>query len=287
MVGYILLMKKIFQLILGVLMLSSSLVAQEKLSQRFQDQVVIVTGASRGIGKGIAQLFANEGAKLVLVGRDEAALAHVTENLSKEGALAISVLGDVSKPEDVERIIQETLNHYGRIDVLCHNAGIYPHARLENMTLEQWQKVIDVNLTGTFLAVKACIPAMKAQGGGKIVITSSISGPQTALPGYSHYTASKGGVAGFIRTAAVELAKYKININAVEPGNIITEGFNELGQDHINNMVRAVPLGRLGTPEDVAHAMLFLASKEASYITGQSLIVDGGQTLPESHFSEY
>jgi len=268
-------------------MLSSSLVAQEKLSQRFQDQVVIVTGASRGIGKGIAQLFANEGAKLVLVGRDEAALAHVTENLSKEGALAISVLGDVSKPEDVERIIQETLNHYGRIDVLCHNAGIYPHARLENMTLEQWQKVIDVNLTGTFLAVKACIPAMKAQGGGKIVITSSISGPQTALPGYSHYTASKGGVAGFIRTAAVELAKYKININAVEPGNIITEGFNELGQDHINNMVRAVPLGRLGTPEDVAHAMLFLASKEASYITGQSLIVDGGQTLPESHFSEY
>jgi 3-oxoacyl-[acyl-carrier protein] reductase len=280
-------MKKIFQLILGVLMLTSSLVAQEKLSQRFQDQVVIVTGASRGIGKGIAQLFANEGAKLVLVGRDEAALAHVTENLSKEGALAISVLGDVSKPEDVERIIQETLNHYGRIDVLCHNAGIYPHARLENMTLEQWQKVIDVNLTGTFLAVKACIPAMKAQGGGKIVITSSISGPQTALPGYSHYTASKGGVAGFIRTAAVELAKYKININAVEPGNIITEGFNELGQDHINNMVRAVPLGRLGTPEDVAHAMLFLASKEASYITGQSLIVDGGQTLPESHFSEY
>ncbi len=227
-------------------MLSSSLVAQEKLSQRFQDQVVIVTGASRGIGKGIAQLFANEGAKLVLVGRDEAALAHVTENLSKEGALAISVLGDVSKPEDVERIIQETLNHYGRIDVLCHNAGIYPHARLENMTLEQWQKVIDVNLTGTFLAVKACIPAMKAQGGGKIVITSSISGPQTALPGYSHYTASKGGVAGFIRTAAVELAKYKININAVEPGNIITEGFNELGQEHINNMVRAVPLGPIG-----------------------------------------
>src|SRR5476651_452025 len=155
------------------------------------------------------------------------------------------------------------------------------------MSLEQWKKVIDVNLTGTFLAVKACIPAMKAQGGGKIVITSSISGPQTALPGYSHYTASKGGVAGFIRTAAVELAKYKININAVEPGNIITEGFNELGDDHINNMVRAVPLGRLGTPEDVAHAMLFLASKEASYITGQSLIVDGGQTLPESHFSEY
>ena len=106
--------------------------------------------------------------------------------------------------------------------MLCHNAGIYPHARLENMTLEEWQKVIDVNMTGTFLAVKSCIPTMKSQGHGKIVITSSISGPQTALPGYSHYTASKGGVAGFIRTAAVELAKYKINVNAVEPGNIMT-----------------------------------------------------------------
>ena len=271
---------------------NTSLMAQESpkeasFQRRFQDQVVIVTGASRGIGKGIAELFAKEGAKLVLVGRDESALNLVTKNLTKEGVQVLPVRADVSSSEDVERIIQETLACYGRIDVLCHNAGIYPHSRLENMTLEEWQKVIDVNLTGTFLAVKACIPTMKAQGGGKIVITSSISGPQTALPGYSHYTASKGGVAGFIRTAAVELAKYKIKINAVEPGNIISEGFNELGEEHMNNMIRAVPLGRLGTPEDVAHAMLFLASEEASYITGQSLIVDGGQTLPESHFAEY
>ena len=271
---------------------NTSLIAQEipkevSSRQRFQDQVVIVTGASRGIGKGIAQLFANEGAKLVLIGRDESTLNLVTENLTKEGVQVLPVRADVSSPEDIERVIQDTLARYGRIDVLCHNAGIYPHTRLENMTLEEWQKVIDVNLTGTFLAVKACISTMKAQGGGKIVVTSSISGPQTALPGYSHYTASKGGVAGFIRTAAVELAKYKININAVEPGNIISEGFTELGEEHMNNMIRAVPLGRLGTPEDVAHAMLFLASDEASYITGQSLIVDGGQTLPESHFSEY
>jgi 3-oxoacyl-[acyl-carrier protein] reductase len=128
---------------------------------------------------------------------------------------------------------------------------------------------------------------MKSHGGGKVVVISSISGPQTALPGFSHYTASKGGVDGFIRTAAVELAKYKININAVEPGNIITEGFNAQSSEHINNMLRAIPLGRLGSPEDIAYSVLFLASKEADYITGQSLIVDGGQTLPESHFSEY
>jgi 3-oxoacyl-[acyl-carrier protein] reductase len=256
-------------------------------AKRFLNQVVIVTGASKGIGRGIAQRFCEEGAKVVLVSRDEGSLRNLVRDLQNQGGSAIYVQGDVSIPQDMEKMVQITLAQYGKIDVLCHNAGIYPHARLENMSLAEWQKVIDVNLTGTFLAVKACIPAMKLQGRGKIVITSSISGPQTALPGFSHYTASKGGIAGFVRTAAVELAKYRININAVEPGNIKTEGLDSLGQEHLDNMVRAVPLGRLGTPEDIANAMLFLASEEASYITGQSLIVDGGQTLPESHFSEY
>lgn len=264
---------------IGVIMLATCS-AQETAhaEERFKDQVVIVTGASRGIGRGIARVFAHEGAKVVLVGRDEEALKKVGD---------VYILGDVSNQEDMQRMVAETLALYGKIDVLCHNAGIYPQARLEEMTLEEWQQVIDVNLTGTFLAVQACIPSMRAQGHGKIVITSSISGPQTAHPGFSHYTASKGGVAGFVKTAAVELAKYQININAVEPGNIETEGFDELGAEHRRQMVRAIPLGRLGRPEDVAHAMLFLASDEASFITGQSLIVDGGQTLPESHFAEY
>lgn len=260
---------------------------EPKSIKRFSNQVVIVTGASRGIGRGIACLFAEEGANVVLVGRDEIQLKAAKATIQDNKGKAIFVKADVSNPKDMERLVDETLSQYGKIDVLCHNAGIYPYARLENMTFEEWQTVIAVNLTGTFLAVKACIPTMKAQRYGKIVITSSISGPQTALPGYSHYTASKGGVAGFIRTAAVELAKYKINVNAVEPGNIMTEGLDATGSDHINNMIRAIPIGRLGTPEDVAHAILFLSSKEADYITGQNLIIDGGQTLPESHFSEY
>lgn len=255
--------------------------------QRFNDQVVIVTGASRGIGKGIAEQFAKEGAKLVLVGRDQALLKKVKEDIETRGGRAIWLKADVSHAEEMEAMAKKAMATYGRIDVLCHNAGIYPMARLENMTLEQWQEVISVNLTGTFLAVKACLPAMKAQKHGKIVITSSISGPVTGLPGYSHYTASKGGVAGFVRTAAIELAKYQININAVEPGNIATEEFNAQGPEHVQNMLRAIPLGRIGTPEDIACATLFLASREASFITGQSLIVDGGQTLPESHFMDY
>ena len=282
-------------IILGIHMLTSFPIQDTMASttnellatKRFKDQVVIVTGSSRGIGKGIAYLFAEEGAKVVLVGRNEIQLRNVETSIQETGGKAIYIKADVSNPTDIQNMVEEVLAKYGKIDVLCHNAGIYPQARLENMTLEEWQHVINVNLTGTFLAVKACLPCMKNQGHGKIVITSSISGPQTALPGYSHYTASKGGVAGFIRTAAVELAKYKININAVEPGNIMTEGLEDTGAEHINNMVRAIPLGRLGTPEDVAYAVLFLASKEASFITGQSLIIDGGQTLPESHFSEY
>lgn len=288
-------MIRIFIFFIGLMMSNLSVMSAENAAQkkfegaqagkRFEGQVVIVTGASRGIGRGIANLFAREGAALVLVGRDVEQLEAVKKAIEATGGQAIWVKADVSNPEDMSRMVQQALQKYGKVDVLCHNAGIYPHARLENMSLEEWQKVIDVNLTGTFLAVKACIPTMKNQGAGKIVVISSISGPRTGLPGYSHYTASKGGVAGFVKTAAIELAKYKININSVEPGNILTEGL--VGSEHTNSMLPAIPLGRLGTPEDIAFAVLFLASHESDYITGQSLIVDGGQTLPENHYSEY
>jgi 3-oxoacyl-[acyl-carrier protein] reductase len=255
--------------------------------RNFNDKVVIVTGASKGIGRGIAKLFAQEGANVVLVGRDEKQLKVAKQELEKINGKVTYVVGDVGKKEDMDTMANKVIELFGRIDILCPNAGIYPHAWLEKMEIEQWDEVIRTNLTGTFLAVRACIPQMKKQNHGKIVITSSISGPQTAHPGYSHYTASKGGIAGFVKTAAVELAKYNINVNAVEPGNIMTEGLEVTGEQHMNNMLKAIPMGRLGTPEDVANAVLFLSSNQASYITGQSLIVDGGQVLPESHFAEY
>lgn len=256
-------------------------------TKRFEKSAVLITGASKGIGKGIAKAFAQEGANLVLVGRDETALKEVVAAITDKGGKAIYVVGDVSKAQDMQKVAQTCISTYGRIDVLCHNAGIYPHARLETMSLQEWDEVISVNLTGTFLALQACLPQMKAQKAGKVVVTSSISGPRTALSGFAHYTASKAGVNGFIKTAAVELAKYNITVNAVEPGNIMTDTLETLGDEHVASMTRAIPLGRLGLPEDIAGATLFLASKDASFITGQSIVVDGGQTLPESHFSEF
>ena len=150
------------------------------------------------------------------------------------------------------------------------------------MTADEWDRVLGVNLKGTFLTVRACLDALKKSACGRVVVTSSITGPITGFPGWSHYGASKAGQLGFIRTAAIELAKYGITINAVLPGNIVTEGLEGLGADYLATMAASIPLKRLGSVEDIGNAALFFASKEAGYITGQTVVVDGGQTLPES-----
>lgn len=151
-----------------------------------------------------------------------------------------------------------------------------------DLSPEEWDQVMSTNLKSTFLSVKACIPAFEKAGKGRVVITSSITGPITGYPGWAHYGASKAGQLGFLRTAAMELARYNTTINAVMPGNIITEGLQGLGQSYLDGMAAAIPLKRLGKVEDIGYAALFLASDEASYITGQTIVVDGGQTLPES-----
>jgi 3-oxoacyl-[acyl-carrier protein] reductase len=249
------------------------------MTSSLKGRSVVVTGGSRGIGKGIARMFANAGAKAVIVARnlDQAAAA------AKEiGHGAFGIAGDVGKLSDMEAMAKAAADRSGGIDVLCANAGIFPQARLEEMSSDQWDEVITTNLKGCFHSVKACIPYLKKSDQGRIVLTSSITGPVTGFPGWSHYGASKSGQLGFMHSACIELAKYGITVNAVMPGNIITEGLAGLGEDYLKTMAASIPLKRLGTVEDIGHAALFFASKEAGYITGQTIIVDGGQILPES-----
>jgi 3-oxoacyl-[acyl-carrier protein] reductase len=177
---------------------------------------------------------------------------------------------------------QTALDRYGRIDILCCNAGVFPSASLRTITAHDIDQVLAVNLRAPMLAVRACVPAMEEAGRGRVVLTSSITGPITGYPGWSHYGASKSAQLGFMRTAAIELAPLGITINAILPGNIATEGLDGLGEDYLRAMEQSIPLGRLGTVEEVAHTALFLASDEAGYITGQTIVIDGGQVLPES-----
>jgi len=219
---------------------------------------------------------------VLIVGRDaEAAKATVAE-LSATGAEASHVLADVSRREDCQRIAAAAAERFGGIDVLCANAGIFPAAPLAEMTDADIDEVLGTNLRGTILSVQACLPALAASGRGRVILTSSITGPITGFPGWAHYGASKAGQLGFLRTAAIELAASGITINAVLPGNIVTEGLEDLGEEYQEQMAASIPLRRLGTVEEIGHAALFLATDEAGYITGQTIVVDGGQVLPES-----
>lgn len=243
---------------------------------------VIVTGASKGIGKGIARVFAGKGAKVLVVARDAAAAQATAAEIVQSGGSASAFAADVTRPEQMAAMAEAAIARHGGIDVLCANAGIFPAAKLKDMTPEDWDLVLDTNLKGTFLSVRACLPALKARGRGRIVITSSITGPITGYPGWTHYGASKAGQLGFMHTACIELAPHGVTVNAVMPGNIRTEGLDGLGQEYLDKMSASVPLRRLGSVEDIAYAALFFASDEAAYITGQTIVVDGGQVLPES-----
>jgi 3-oxoacyl-[acyl-carrier protein] reductase len=243
---------------------------------------VVVTGGSKGIGRGIAEAFARAGARVLIVARDEAALAAASGEMRAAGGDVEHIAVDVSQPEGCHRMADVAVEHFGGIDVLCANAGVFPSRPLADLTEADLDLVFGVNVKGAIFAVTACLPALSASGRGRIVLTSSITGPITGFPGWAHYGASKAAQLGFLRTAAIELAPQGITVNAVLPGNILTEGLADMGEAYLAGMAASIPLGRLGSVADVGNACLFLATEEAGYVTGQTIVIDGGQVLPES-----
>ena len=249
----------------------------------FDGRKVVVTGASRGIGKGIARILGRAGASVLLVGRDEIDGAQAAQEVSAEGSPNASFLSvDLTSRTECQRMADIAMDRLGGIDVLCANAGIFPEKRLVDMTDDDFNMVFDANVRSAFWSVQSCTDALARSDAGRVVLTSSITGPITGFPGWSHYGASKAAQLGFMRTAALELAPLGITINAVLPGNVLTEGLVAMGDKYLDSMRSSVPLHELGSVEDVGYAVLYLASREASFVTGQTIVVDGGQVLPES-----
>ncbi|HAT3808843.1 TPA: 3-oxoacyl-ACP reductase FabG [Morganella morganii] len=240
-------------------------------------KIAVVSGGAKGIGRGIVTALNKGGATIIIADIDE-----------KTGSATAAELGtdfialDVTSQSQCQDVISKVREKYGRLDILCSNTGIFPQCTIKSMTEQDWDTMQKVNVKGMFFLVQAALAVMEEQKYGRIVITSSITGPVTGFPGWSHYGASKAAQLGFMRSAALEYARLGITINAVQPGNILTEGLKAQGETYLDQMRATIPTHTLGEPEDIGYAAAFLASDEAKYITGQTIIIDGGQILPES-----
>ncbi len=252
---------------------------------RVQDRVAVVTGAANGLGKAIAMRLAEEGARLVLGDMEAAGLEGTAASLAAIGAETVTVVGDLTEEQPVQQLIQTAVDRFGQIDILVNNVGGSRNAKIWDMTVENWDFVLRLNLRSAFLCTRYAVPHMMQQRSGKIVCLSSGAREGTPWTAYyqggTAYSASKAGVHGFVRDVALELAEYGINVNAVAPGPIDTERAGE-NLRHLNETVdyspnRMTPLGRLGEPVEVANAVLFLASEESAYITGHTMAVAGGR----------
>jgi 3-oxoacyl-[acyl-carrier protein] reductase len=260
----------------------------DRREDRFSGKVAIVTGAGRGMGRAVALLLAREGAKVAVNSLTVANAKAVAEEAHLYGAEAIAVPGDVSKSEAADRVVEETISRFGRIDILVNNAGISrTTSPLETISDDDWAEVMGVNLKGAFNFMRAVLPHMKRQRSGKIVNVSSSAGRSVSTHAGAHYTASKAGVLGLTRHAALEAAAFNININAVTPGTIDTpmlrehfsKEFGDAAEEHIAEEAWAIPLGRVGTAEDEANLVAFLVSEESSFITGATVDINGGELM--------
>jgi 3-oxoacyl-[acyl-carrier protein] reductase len=242
---------------------------------RLENKVAIITGAANGIGLEAAKLFANEGARVVLADYDEVVGSKEAEELRAKGKDVLFVQVNVADRESVDLMVSKTIEAYGRIDILINNAGITRDGMLTKLSTEDFQRVLDVNLTGVFQCTQAVVPHMIEQGSGKIVVTSSVSGVYGNV-GQTNYAATKAGVIGMVKTWAKELGRKGINVNAVAPGFTETNMVAAVPDKVIQQMLAMVPLQRLGKPEDIAKAYLYLSSSDSNYVTGTVLNVDGG-----------
>ncbi|MDA3815013.1 MAG: SDR family NAD(P)-dependent oxidoreductase [Patescibacteria group bacterium] len=238
-------------------------------------KTAVVTGAGVGIGKGIALALAKEGYDVVVSDINQENCQQVADEISKVGARSLALKCDVSNSDDVRELFVNSVNEFGKIDVLVNNAGIYPFISFEKIEEADWNRVMDVNMKGVFLCSKEAARIMPE--GGNIINISSIASIQ-GFSGLVHYCASKSGVNGMIRALALELAPKKITVNAVAPGAIQTPGA-QMSEENQKQIIAGIPLARIGQPEDIANAVVFLASEKSSYITGQVIVVDGGWTV--------
>jgi 3-oxoacyl-[acyl-carrier protein] reductase len=246
-----------------------------------REKVAVVTGAASGVGWGIAEVLAQERARVVIADIDVGAAERGAATLRASGFDAIAVAANVVDRASLDAVVGEVLARYGRVDIMAANAGIYPPVAIEDMSDADFDRVMDINVKGILHSIQACIPAMRRQRYGRIVLTSSITGPLVGAPNLAHYAASKAAVLGLMRSAALEVIGDGITVNAVMPGNVRTPGIEQFGAEFVQGMIDAIPMKRLAEPSDVGWAVRFLASEEAGYITGQTLVIDGGQVLPE------
>ncbi len=248
----------------------------------FNDQVVIVTGSGspKGIGKTIAKCFAKQGAKVVIADMNEAGVKETVAEIEGEGREAYGVVVNVTKKESVENMVKEVMDRYGRIDVLVNNAGISQKVTVEDMTAEDMRRIFEVNMIGLFLCTQAVMKPMRAAKYGRIVNLSSVSGKRGGgVFGGAHYSASKAAVLGFSKNLSREISAEGITINSVCPGLINTEIWKSLPAEDAQKVIDTIPMGRPGETEEVAAAIVFLASKEASYITGEEIDINGGSHM--------